>query len=137
MSNRSLLITILIVVVVIAVGVFLIMAQQKQPAETPASAPAPQIPPEFQKVAEDAVNIIAHDLGVSPDAVTVLSVQKVTWSDASLGCPQPGMMYAQVLTPGYLVTAEVNGQTHNVHMNDRGKGEVCPPERAKPPAQTE
>ncbi|HID34463.1 MAG TPA: hypothetical protein EYP25_07840 [Anaerolineae bacterium] len=137
MSNRSLLITILIVVVVIAAGAFLIMRQQKQPAEMPASAPAPQIPPEFQKVAEDAVNIIVDELGVSPDAVTVISVQKVTWRDASLGCPAPGMMYAQVLTPGYLITAEVNGQTQNVHMNDQGKGAVCPPERAKPPLQTE
>ena len=135
-------VSIIIAVAVAAVGAGLFV-YQKQPSTTPdtpdmpAAAPAPQIPAEFQDVAERAADLVASTLHVSPDEVTVLSVQRVTWSDASLGCPEPGMMYAQVLTPGYLVTTQVNGQTQNVHMNDKGKGRICPPEQARPPAQTE
>ena len=33
----------------------------------------------------------------------VLSAEAVTWSDGSLGCPEPGMMYTQALVPGYRV----------------------------------
>ena len=32
--------------------------------------------------------------------VQILRAEKVTWSDSSLGCPEPGMLYTQVLTPG-------------------------------------
>ena len=146
MNNQNLVIAIIVIVVAVIVG--LIFFMKPQPSETPASAPpapetpasaplAPEIPVEYQQIAEDATQIVAGALHVSPDEVTVLSVQKVTWSDASLGCPEPGMMYAQVLTPGYLVATQVNGATQNVHMNEKGQGTVCPPERARPPAQTE
>ena len=39
------------------------------------------------------------------------------WSDASLGRPQPGMMYAQVITPGYLVVLEADGQQYTYHTD--------------------
>src|SRR5438132_10035603 len=42
----------------------------------------------------------ASELGVGADAVVVQRVEPVDWPDASLGCPRPGMMYAQVITPG-------------------------------------
>jgi len=135
----SKIVSIIIAAAVATVGAGLFV-YQKQPSsrpEMPASAPAPEIPAAFQDVAERAADLVASTLHVSPDEVTVLSVKRVTWSDASLGCPEPGMMYAQVLTPGYLVTTQVNGQIQNVHMNERGKGRICPPEQARPPAQTE
>jgi len=34
------------------------------------------------------------------DGVRILAAQQVTWPDASLGCPEPGFSYAQVLTEG-------------------------------------
>ena len=39
--------------------------------------------------------------GVSVSAVKVESALGVTWPDASLGCPRPGMLYPQVLVPGW------------------------------------
>ena len=41
---------------------------------------------------------IADDLGVPPDAVQVVSIEPRDWPDSSLGCPQPDMLYAQVVT---------------------------------------
>lgn len=58
---------------------------------------------------------LAHRLGVSADAVTVLEAARVTWADASLGCPEQGMQYAQVLTPGYLIRLEAGGQEYEYH----------------------
>ena len=95
--------------------------------------PEATLSPELQPMADKATDILAETLSVSPEDVTILDIQRVEWRDASLGCPKPGMMYAQVITPGYLVKAEVKGETQMVHMNEAGHGVVCPPDRAKPP----
>jgi hypothetical protein len=52
---------------------------------------------------------------VSAAAITVKSTQSVEWSDASLGCPKLGVFYIQVITPGYLIVLEANGQTYEYH----------------------
>lgn len=41
----------------------------------------------------------------------VVTAQAVTWPNGALGCPQPGRVYAQVLTPGFQVVVAV-GNTH-------------------------
>ena len=42
---------------------------------------------------------------VAEDAVVLASAEQVTWGDGSLGCPQPGRSYTQMLVAGYRVTA--------------------------------
>ena len=44
-------------------------------------------------------------------------LESVQWSDASLGCPQEGMMYAQVITPGYKLVFDFAGTSYSVHSN--------------------
>lgn len=58
---------------------------------------------------------LAQRLGIAATVVTVRSVESVDWPDASLGCPQPGMMYAQVITPGYRIVLEADGQRYEYH----------------------
>ena len=58
---------------------------------------------------------LAAELGISPDAVTVVSAEPVNWPDASLGCAKPGQMYAQVITSGYRIVLEVDGKTYEYH----------------------
>ncbi len=41
--------------------------------------------------------------GIDPSQLTVTRAEPVTWPDSSLGCPQPGIQYLQVLTPGYRI----------------------------------
>jgi hypothetical protein len=41
----------------------------------------------------------------------------VTWPNASLGCPQKGMVYADVLTPGYLIIVSVRDKTYEYHAS--------------------
>ena len=138
MDTRKIVIIVIVVAIVVAgAGLIIYQRQQAAPPESPASAPAPEIPEEYLDIANKAASLVASTLHVPVNEVTVLSVQEVTWADASLGCPESGKMYAQTLTPGYLVTTQVNGETQSVHMNDKGKGLICPPEQAQPPVETQ
>jgi len=54
---------------------------------------------------------------VSPGDIAVRSIQEVQWRDGSLGCPQPGMNYIMVITPGYLIMLEAKGQAYEYHAS--------------------
>ena len=69
---------------------------------------------------------IAADLGVPPETVQVVTMEPRDWPDSSLGCPQPDMLYAQVVTPGYLVLVEVSGERIEYHTDERGTVVRCP-----------
>jgi hypothetical protein len=49
----------------------------------------------------------------------------VQWSDSSLGCPEPGVTYAQVITPGYLIELSTGGLTYEVHTDLNGRAVIC------------
>lgn len=72
-------------------------------------------------VIEDAAN--RQSVGIA--TVSVLSGQPVDWSDGSLGCPEPGKSYTQVLTPGYLVMIDAGGVTLEYHLNQQGAFKQC------------
>ena len=65
--------------------------------------------------------------------IKVLSAEAVTWSDGSLGCPQPGMLYTQALVPGYRIVLQAGEQTLNYHAMSRGKPVFCPASRVTAP----
>lgn len=59
--------------------------------------------PELAAVVDAAVAELADELGIDPADVEVVVAEPVTWSDGSLGCPEPGMMYTQAVVDGYRV----------------------------------
>lgn len=65
---------------------------------------------------------LAAELGVTPEEIDLVSVEEVDWPDASLGCPQEGMMYAQVITPGYRFLLGLNDETHEFHSSLQADG---------------
>ena len=71
-----------------------------------------------------AISIVAAETGLPPDQFNVISSEAVNFSDASLGCPQPGMAYPQVITPGYRVLVEGNGQNFDVRVSGK-RGRIC------------
>lgn len=74
--------------------------------------------PERDKAAivEMAKKDLARRLSVRPETIELVGeIEAVTWPDASLGCPEPGMMYAQVLTPGYRFTLQSGGKLYRYH----------------------
>jgi hypothetical protein len=101
-----------------------------------ASAPPPSQPPVatgLSQVTRSALADAAKRTGLAPDALKVLSAEGVTWSDGSLGCPQPGMMYTQALVPGYRVRIQVGGQVLDYHAGRSGQPTLCPADRSMEP----
>lgn len=101
-----------------------------QPTETP-TMPSTPFPANLQPYAEAATKIAAEALGVSSAEVTVVAIESHTWRNSSLGCPKPGFMYLQVITPGYLVKVVVDGTQYEVHLDERGRGVFCPADQIK------
>lgn len=63
--------------------------------------------------------------GVDASSITVVRGESVTWSDGSLGCPQPGMNYTQALVPGYWVVLDVDGTEYDYRATTRGYFLLC------------
>jgi hypothetical protein len=58
----------------------------------------------------------ARTSDVVEDKYTLVGVEARTWSDSSLGCPRPGVMYQQVITSGYAVTLRDEQRSYVVHV---------------------
>jgi hypothetical protein len=79
------------------------------PEPLPADEPAALGPVAPSPHAEIALADLAHRLAVDAAAIVVVSSEDVTWSDGSLGCPEPGMRYTQALVNGTRVILEYEG----------------------------
>lgn len=90
-----------------------------------------QLPPPVRLARRE----LADREGLSTEQVSVVEWKAVEWRDASLGCPQPGMLYAQVITPGYLVRLEAGGRTFEVHTDLGQRTVTC--SEPQPPLRSE
>ena len=81
-------------------------------------------PPKKSDSVRLAVQALADQLDMDASEIVVGKVRPVQWPDSGLGCPQPGMMYAQIITPGYLVQLSAGGEVYPVHTG-RGQAVVC------------
>ena len=57
-----------------------------------------------------AIEFAANETNTPPGEVGLLGYLREEWNDSSLGCPQPGLFYAQVITPGYLRSLGVKSE---------------------------
>ncbi len=80
---------------------------------------------EAQPLVSLVVADLAERLSVAEDQIVVVQVDEQQWSDSSLGCPQPGQMYLQVITPGYLIVLEAGGQRYSYHTDMRATFVLC------------
>lgn len=64
-----------------------------------------------------AISTVAQNLGVTPDKIKLISTEAVDWPDSCLGVSTEGIMCSQVVTPGFRVKLEVNGQQVEYHTN--------------------
>ena len=89
--------------------------------------------PSLQNLIDRAVADLAQRLFVPAAQIQLVEASPVVWPDSSLGCPQEGMVYAQVLTPGYLIRLNANNTEYEYHAS-RGT-EVIFCENPSPPVQ--
>lgn len=63
---------------------------------------------------------LMEQLKVDGDLIGLVSAELVDWPDACLGIQTPGVMCAQVITPGYKVVLSANGVEYEFHTNETG-----------------
>jgi hypothetical protein len=67
-----------------------------------------------------AIEQLAGALGIPAGQIQVVTNSSVEWPDACLGVPRPGMMCAQVVTPGVSIVLEANGVQYEFHTSQDG-----------------
>jgi hypothetical protein len=105
------------------------------PGDTPNMTPTPAFPtaPNLQSLIEKAKDDLAQRLSISTTQINVVDAKEVTWSNSSLGCPQPGMLYAEALTPGFLVLLSANSREYEYHAGKNLNVFYC--ENPTPPVE--
>ena len=77
------------------------------------------------EVVRRAVADLASRLERAPGEIEVRSFEQVTWPNAGLGCPEPGMSYAQAVVEGSRIVLAVGEETFTYHAGDRGQPFLC------------
>lgn len=105
-----------------------------QPSDADATAPEPttsttidprseQVP---QQVIEKATVDLATLLKVDEAEIEVISAEAVTWSDGSLGCPEPGKVYTQALVEGHRIVLAHHERVYDYHAGGDLDPFLCP-----------
>lgn len=79
----------------------------------------------LQPFIEQALDDLATRLDVDASDITTHAAVLVTWPDASLGCPQPGMSYAQAQMDGSVIELEHDGRFFRYHTGGSQSPFLC------------
>jgi len=79
--------------------------------------PPSEASPEQEALVDLAESMLAERLGIGLEEIEVQEVTPVQFPDASLGVPEEGQMYAQVVTPGYVILLQHNQETYQYHAS--------------------
>jgi hypothetical protein len=85
----------------------------------------PELTDEARQLLEEALEDAAQRAGVATAEVRLAEVEEVEWRDGSLGCPEPGMMYPQVIIPGFRFVIEAGSETYNYHSDMGSRVILC------------
>jgi hypothetical protein len=86
---------------------------------TPASS-------DIESILPAAKQDLAQRLDVPVGEIVLVSVADIEWSNTSLGCPESGSFYAQVITPGYIIILSFDGKTYEYHSDTTSAVVYCP-----------
>ncbi len=100
-------------------------AEPPAPSTTPPSTSPPTTPSPFDPLIEAAVADLAARLQVDEGDVRVALVEEVTWSDGSLGCPEPGKLYTQALVPGVRIVLGYADILYDYHQGGNSRPFLC------------
>jgi len=92
------------------------------PKDPPLTLPRASDPP---VLIESAKADLAQRLSIPASQIKAIETKESAWPDASLGCPQPGIVYAQIPTPGYIIKLEYAGDEFEYHVGIHGNVLYC------------
>ena len=97
------------------------------PAVAPLASAVPDanVGPDQQQAVAAAVQDAAARLGVAANELSVQQVEAREWGDSSLGCPQPGNLYSQIVTPGFVIVLNSRGKQLEYHSDTRARVVLC------------
>jgi hypothetical protein len=75
------------------------------------------VTPEYPPVVDMAKSDLAKRLNISEEQIHFVKQEKKDWPDTSLGFPEEGKMYAQVVTPGFVIILEAGGKQYEYHSD--------------------
>ena len=76
------------------------------------------IPPD---VALNVQNRVSEALGVSVESIQLQNIEKMDWPNSCLGLPSKGdEVCAEVITPGWLLTFNINNQEYQYRVDSTG-----------------
>lgn len=101
-------------------------------AEARAAGGEISLGPGLQRLVDLAKQDLGTRLGLEQAEIEIVQAEYVTWRDSSVGCPQPGYQYTQVLTNGADIRLGANKQVYHYHS-----GGNRPPTLCKNPSATE
>lgn len=91
--------------------------------------PPPATIVEQAVVPNDLLTRLIDDLALrsssDPAAITLVGAEAVIWNDGSLGCPQPGVAYPQMLIEGYRVLLRIGDRDYDYRVGRRGSFVLC------------
>lgn len=106
-------------------------------AGTPSLPETPVIGEVPDSLLAEMYAFMENDMGLDPALFTLVRAEFVTWSDGSLDCPQPGMMYTMALVEGYWVQVMVGEQLVDFRATQNGGFRICEQSDFTPPLRPE
>ncbi len=73
---------------------------------------APELPEDLDSLVVLAKLDLSLKTGLDLEKIDTVSVEQINFSDSSLGVPEPGVEYAQVVTPGLIIILEAGGKEY-------------------------
>ncbi len=96
-------------------------ATSAPPTETPmADTPVIDTPATADQADENIRQLLARQLQVDPATVTLVTDERVEWTDSCLGTGLPNESCALMVTPGHKLTFQVDGATYVIHTDRDG-----------------
>lgn len=99
-------------------------APQQPGAQGPAETPISDTPTALSELPAEAVldaqEWLATQLSVTTADVQIIEAEQAEWTDSCLGLGRPNESCLQVITPGWRVVLEVNGQRYEVRTDRSG-----------------
>jgi hypothetical protein len=94
-------------------------------ATPPSGATDVELPAGAEALVTLAHQDLSRRLGLASEVIRAVLVEAVEWPDASLGCPEPGKVYAQMATPGFRVVLEARGERYEYHTDREQTAALC------------
>ena len=88
--------------------------------------------PGLAALTETARADLAQRLSIPASQIKAKESKEAYWPDASMGCPQLGILYAQIPTPGYIIVLVHSGNEFEYHADTHANVRYC--ENPAPPA---